>query len=115
MRCLTCHYPLLNLTEHRCPECGAAFDPNNPFTFDSGFNPPRWEVMLGWFMLLIGLLTFLLFLVSTCSLRSGGDSHADRQMPRLEAALPVAQRPTCTTLASRPQSRSSCHCGWGTC
>src|SRR5690349_12693310 len=35
MRCLTCQYDLKNLTEHRCPECGRAFDPNDPYTFDS--------------------------------------------------------------------------------
>ena len=33
MRCKTCHYSLSGLTEHRCPECGAAFDPKNPGTF----------------------------------------------------------------------------------
>ena len=33
MRCLDCHYSLKNLTEHRCPECGRPFDPNNPRSF----------------------------------------------------------------------------------
>ncbi|MCI0629205.1 MAG: hypothetical protein L0Y44_00945 [Phycisphaerales bacterium] len=33
MRCKTCHYSLKNLTEHRCPECGRAFDPDYPETF----------------------------------------------------------------------------------
>jgi hypothetical protein len=33
VRCKTCHYSLANLTEHRCPECGCAFDPNDPSTF----------------------------------------------------------------------------------
>jgi hypothetical protein len=36
MRCKTCHYSLANLTEHRCPECGRAFDPNDPNTFETG-------------------------------------------------------------------------------
>lgn len=27
MLCKTCHYPLANLPEHRCPECGRPFDP----------------------------------------------------------------------------------------
>ena len=35
MRCKTCHYSLENLTEHRCPECGTPFDPNDPATFDT--------------------------------------------------------------------------------
>lgn len=33
MRCLSCKYELSNLTEHRCPECGREFDPNDPATF----------------------------------------------------------------------------------
>lgn len=42
MRCKTCHYSLSKLTEHRCPECGRAFDPNDPSTFLSGREPdPR--------------------------------------------------------------------------
>ena len=30
MRCKICHYPLQGLTDHRCPECGNTFDPNDP-------------------------------------------------------------------------------------
>jgi len=30
--CLTCHYPLRDLTVNRCPECGREFDPKNPKT-----------------------------------------------------------------------------------
>lgn len=33
MRCLQCDYDLNGLTEHRCPECGRGFDPENPVTF----------------------------------------------------------------------------------
>jgi hypothetical protein len=33
VRCKTCHYSLANLTEHRCPECGTAFNPRDPGTF----------------------------------------------------------------------------------
>ena len=39
MRCLSCHYSLEHLTENRCPECGRAFDPDDPATF--GPQPPR--------------------------------------------------------------------------
>jgi uncharacterized paraquat-inducible protein A len=35
MRCLNCKYDLRQLTEHRCPECGREFDPNNPNSYDS--------------------------------------------------------------------------------
>jgi hypothetical protein len=33
MRCLNCKYDLRNLPEHRCPECGREFDPNDSTTF----------------------------------------------------------------------------------
>jgi hypothetical protein len=33
MRCLNCKYDLRNLAEHRCPECGREFDPNDATTF----------------------------------------------------------------------------------
>lgn len=35
MRCLTCGYPLERLDKdaRRCPECGRAFDPEDPKTF----------------------------------------------------------------------------------
>lgn len=53
--CLTCRYPLTDLKENRCPECGRAFDPNNPSTFGprgpvwrrlASFAPPRWLTIL---------------------------------------------------------------------
>ncbi len=55
MRCKTCQYPLAKLTEHRCPECGRAFDPNDPSTFLSGLepNPKRRHVTLAFRALLI--------------------------------------------------------------
>ena len=30
---MNCHYSLTGLTEHRCPECGTAFDPNDAATW----------------------------------------------------------------------------------
>jgi len=35
MYCLTCDYVLDGLREHRCPECGRAFDPADPASFYS--------------------------------------------------------------------------------
>ena len=32
IRCLQCKYPLRGLDQARCPECGKAFDPNDPLT-----------------------------------------------------------------------------------
>jgi hypothetical protein len=39
MRCLSCKYDLQKLSPgseglHRCPECGYAFDPDLPFTYE---------------------------------------------------------------------------------
>ncbi len=36
MRCLDCGYILYGLPENRCPECGRAFDPDNPESYDCG-------------------------------------------------------------------------------
>ena len=36
IRCKHCRYRLDGLDEHRCPECGAAFDPDDPQTFECG-------------------------------------------------------------------------------
>lgn len=44
MRCLDCGYDLRELAEHRCPECGRAFDPAKPETY-AGL-PPRDGLML---------------------------------------------------------------------
>lgn len=30
-RCRACNYPLIGLSEPRCPECGTRFDPNEPY------------------------------------------------------------------------------------
>jgi len=43
MYCRRCRYPLQDLTEHRCPECGRSFDPDNHATFRaSPRRVPRW-------------------------------------------------------------------------
>ena len=34
--CLGCNYPLRGLHESRCPECGRAFDPDDPWTMNIG-------------------------------------------------------------------------------
>ena len=65
MQCLNCHYSLANLTgpPHRCPECGTAFDPNDPSTFDDGhretFPASRNEWGLLW--LLFGLVVVVVW------------------------------------------------------
>src|SRR5690606_31804538 len=36
--CLHCQFDLTGLTEHRCPECGQAFDPNDARTMFERWN-----------------------------------------------------------------------------
>ena len=43
MRCLSCNYDLSHLSsggEHRCPECGRAFDPSRRATFGPRLRKP---------------------------------------------------------------------------
>lgn len=40
-RCLGCAYILEGLPEHRCPECGRGFDPDNPRTYFIRFRSGR--------------------------------------------------------------------------
>jgi hypothetical protein len=39
VRCKTCHYSLNGLAEHRCPECGREFDPNDAKSFEADDAP----------------------------------------------------------------------------
>jgi hypothetical protein len=62
MRCKTCHYSLANLPgpEHRCPECGRAFDPKDARTFlVSGSRASFWIVVVG--LIVASLCWVLLF------------------------------------------------------
>ena len=70
--CSDCEYNLDGLPEHRCPECGQPFDPDDPRTFKTArpHKRWRWHVLLrpsplGYLYLLvpviIGLLIALLF------------------------------------------------------
>lgn len=40
-RCLTCEYLLRGLPESVCPECGRAFDPSDPSSYQ--IRPPHWR------------------------------------------------------------------------
>ena len=44
MYCRQCHYDLRALTTNRCPECGNAFDPNNPDTFYPEYPSLGWHL-----------------------------------------------------------------------
>lgn len=56
MYCRDCRYPLRDLDVHRCPECGSAFDPNDPDTFDRSLPNSRWLIglaVIGGILLLV--------------------------------------------------------------
>jgi hypothetical protein len=60
MRCRTCNYDLRRLADYRCPECGCAFDPNDPNTFEDGGPRDR-----RWFWLsIIGGILFVMILLA---------------------------------------------------
>ena len=47
MKCLDCRYLLKGLPEHRCPECGRSFDPDDPATFSTS-SEWRFQVAFYW-------------------------------------------------------------------
>lgn len=73
-RCLTCDYPLLSLSEHRCPECGRVFDPADPRTMRTQRSPGKIAQFLlkppGWPSHAAVATTVLLSLVA-CSAPGG--------------------------------------------
>ena len=65
--CLTCNYALRGLDARRCPECGRAFDPDDPMTMNVGrpldrvakalLRPTgRWGPALMWTLAVLGVL-----------------------------------------------------------
>jgi hypothetical protein len=59
VRCLTCQYSLKGHVghgvEHRCPECGSAFDPGNPLTFERFHRPTISQALLVFALMFAGL------------------------------------------------------------
>lgn len=56
MRCISCKYDLSRLAEHRCPECGREFDPNDSRTFtETGHSGPRLR-----FLAILWMLAFVI-------------------------------------------------------
>lgn len=60
MRCKSCDYSLENLPEHRCPECGRAFDPNDPQTWNMPGERQRKRARLIGLIVLAALILFLI-------------------------------------------------------
>lgn len=80
-RCLGCDYLLIGLSEHRCPECGRAFDPADETTFSTKTRSQRRRqlaknlvVPLSLFYgAAISLTIFLIFLHPRLGTQVGGD------------------------------------------
>lgn len=65
--CLDCGYPVLGLSEDRCPECGRAFDPTDSRTTSHRSSPSIWptlDTVLRVMCVGAGILTGVVFVVS---------------------------------------------------
>jgi hypothetical protein len=63
VHCKTCNYPLTNLAERRCPECGRAFDPADPRTWALSDDAGRRFRRLSW-AVLVAIIVLALFLIA---------------------------------------------------
>ena len=62
--CLGCGYPLRGLSDPRCPECGRAFDPTDPYSVDSlAYAQRRLRRALHWAPLAVWIATLGTMLV----------------------------------------------------
>lgn len=76
--CLTCAYPLINLPEYRCPECGREFDPKLRSTYRKRSDwlllawiaapPTLWECLP-----IVGVTLLVLLVVSNPNIRGEPD------------------------------------------
>jgi hypothetical protein len=76
VRCKTCHYSLENrggLTEHRCPECGRTFDPDDPGTFEIEANKSRFWRRFTYIAFTCYAVPFILLALSWPSVGRIGD------------------------------------------
>jgi hypothetical protein len=53
MRCRNCGYDLRGLIEHRCPECGKEFDPNDKAKMIDGRFSLAW-IVFAWLLVIVG-------------------------------------------------------------
>jgi hypothetical protein len=61
-RCIDCGYALRELNEHRCPECGRTFDPQNPFSMNTPLYRQRLRTA-SWVPALLFATTFIALFV----------------------------------------------------
>ncbi len=58
MYCKTCWYNLSHLSEHRCPECGKPFDPNNPRSYSPRPHEYRLDKIARWLAHPVALMIY---------------------------------------------------------
>ncbi len=65
-RCIRCQYILEGLPEARCPECGQAFNPDDPLTYTTKTPFVWWRYWLPGFLLAVGvgIVTYLILLTA---------------------------------------------------
>ena len=65
-RCIRCQYILEGLPEARCPECGHAFNPDDPLTYTTKTPFVWWRYWLPGFLLAVsvGVVTYLILLTA---------------------------------------------------
>jgi hypothetical protein len=64
MLCKSCHYPLKQLSEPRCPECGREFDPNDAETFISSI-ADVWERRVRMLLFTLCMVVLACFLLAS--------------------------------------------------
>jgi hypothetical protein len=77
MRCLYCKYDLSHLNDHRCLECGRAFDPANRMTFTEELPDMRIKPLV--FVLVI--IPIIIFWLNGLQRQSLGGSLLDSSPP----------------------------------
>lgn len=65
--CRSCRHSLRGITSRRCPECGRAFDPNDPKTMRIPDHPENWAALAPAFRVctvIVGIVTSITFLAT---------------------------------------------------
>ena len=93
MRCKHCRYRLENLPDNRCPECGNAFDPNDPETL---YDPSIANKIMILLMIASYIISYLFVLFTLPNFMP--DPTPPPLSERLPNAIPEAIAPTAIPL-----------------